>query len=189
LLLQPFSRALAQASIVVKTSGGPASVASAIREAVRAGDPNQAVHTLRGMDEYISESLATHRFGMRLLGFFALTALFLAVLQLYGVMSYSVTQRKREIGIRMALGAERGSVMGLVVGQGLRLAGIGMAIGVLAALLAARLVESQLFGVKPSDPLTISSSVGVMLAAAVVACYLPARRAIQVDPAVTLRMD
>jgi ABC-type antimicrobial peptide transport system permease subunit len=126
---------------------------------------------------------------MRLLGFFGVVALFLAALGLYGVISYSVAQRTREIGIRIALGAERLSVLTLVVGQGFRLAVIGVAIGIMAAALAGRFIESQLFQVSALDPLTILSTAAVLLAAGLVASYLPARRAVRVDPAVTLRCD
>jgi putative ABC transport system permease protein len=126
---------------------------------------------------------------MRLLGFFGATALFLAALGLYGVISYSVTQRTREIGIRMALGAERSSVMKLVVGQGFRLAAIGVAIGIAAAVLLGRFLESQLFQVRSFDPLTILATAVALLAAGLLASYFPARRAVRVDPAVTLRSD
>ena len=126
---------------------------------------------------------------MRLLGFFAATALFLAALGLYGVISYSVTQRTREIGIRMALGAARVSVLGLVVGQGFRTAVAGIVVGAIGAALGGRLLQSQLYGVSAFDPLTISAGAAGLLAAALLASYLPARRAVRVDPAVTLRYE
>jgi putative ABC transport system permease protein len=184
-----FQNSMPRAAIVVKTSGDPAAMSGAIREAARQADPYQAVHTLRTMDDYVSRSLDTRRFGMRLLGFFSATALFLASLGLYGVISYSVTQRTREIGIRMALGAERSSVMKLVVGQGIRLAAIGVALGIAAAALTGRFLESQLFQVSAFDPLTILATAAALLAAGLLASYLPARRAVRVDPAVTLRCD
>ena len=129
-------------TILVKASKDSATVAGLIRNAMRSVDSNQAIHTVRSMDEYVSESLATRRFGMRLLVFFAATALFLAALGLYGVISYSVTQRTREIGIRVALGAERGVVMRLVVGQGFRLAAIGVGIGISGALFGSHLIRA-----------------------------------------------
>jgi predicted permease len=184
-----FQNSVSRAAIVVKTSKDSSTGAGLIRDAVRSVDPHQAVYSLRSMDEYVSRSLATRRFGTRLLGFFAATALFLAALGLYGVISYSVAQRTREIGIRMALGAERLSVMKLVVGQGIRLAAIGVAIGVVAAGLAGRFFQSQLFQVSAFDPLTILATAAVLLVAALLASYLPARRAVRVDPAVTLRAD
>jgi putative ABC transport system permease protein len=141
------------------------------------------------MDYWVSRSLDTRRFGMRLLGFFGATALFLAALGLYGVISYSVTQRTREIGIRMALGAERFTVLKLVMGQGFRLAVIGVAIGIAAAVLLGRFLESQLFQVRSFDPLTILTTAVTLLAAGLLASYLPARRAVRVDPAVTLRAE
>jgi len=187
--LSLFQRSIPGGSIAVKTYGDPNLMAAVIREAVRAADPHQSVHTFGTMDYWVSRSLDTRRFGMRLLGFFGATALFLAALGLYGVISYSVSQRTREIGIRMALGAERMAVMKLVVGQGFRLAAIGVAIGVIAAAAAGRLIESQLFQVGSFDPLTILATAGALLAAGLLASYLPARRAVRVDPAVTLRCD
>jgi predicted permease len=184
-----FQRSIPGATIAVKTSGDPNLMAGVIRDAVRTADPHQAVHTFDSMESSISRSLDTRRFGMRLLGFFGVVALFLAALGLYGVISYSVAQRTREIGIRIALGAERLSVLTLVVGQGFRLAVIGVAIGIMAAALAGRFIESQLFQVSALDPLTILSTAAVLLAAGLVASYLPARRAVRVDPAVTLRCD
>jgi putative ABC transport system permease protein len=184
-----FQRSIPGATIAVKTTGDPNLMTGVIRDAVRMADPHQAVHTFGTMDYYIARSLDTRRFGMRLLGFFGVVALFLAALGLYGVISYSVAQRTREIGIRMALGAERGAVMKLVVGQGFRLAAIGVALGLVTAALTGRFLESQLFAVSTFDPLTIFATSAGLLAAGLLASYLPARRAVRVDPAVTLRCD
>jgi putative ABC transport system permease protein len=126
---------------------------------------------------------------MRLLSFFAAAALFLAALGLYGVLSYAVTQRTREIGIRMALGAERGTVTKLIVAQGLRLAGIGVVIGIGAAMALARLIESQLFEVTAIDPVTIAAMTATLIGAAILASWLPARRAVRTDPIVALRYE
>ena len=126
---------------------------------------------------------------MRLLGFFAAAALFLAALGLYGILTYTITQRTREIGIRMALGAERTAVMRLVVGQGLRLAGTGVVIGIVAAVLLGRFIESQLFEVRSFDPLTIAAMACTLMTAALLASWLPARRAMRADPAVALRYE
>jgi len=189
LYLSLFQRSIPGASIAVKTYGDPNLMAAVIRDAVREADPHQAVHTFGTMDYWVSRSLDTRRFGMRLLGFFGATALFLAALGLYGVISYSVMQRTREIGIRMALGAERSSVVKLVVGQGFRLAAIGVAIGIAAAVPLGRFLESQLFQVRSFDPLTILATAAALLGAGLFASYLPALRAVRVDPAVTLRSD
>ncbi|MCU1339923.1 MAG: efflux pump, inner rane subunit [Bryobacterales bacterium] len=176
-------------SIAVKTSGDVGALAAVIRDAVRETDAGLPLFNLKSMDTMIGNSLAPRRFLLRLLGFFAAAALFLAALGLYGVISYSVAQRTREIGIRIALGAERLSVLKLVVGQGFVLAAIGVVIGIAAAALTGRFLESQLFQVSAFDPLTIFVTAGALLMAGLVASYLPARRAVRVDPAVTLRCD
>jgi len=182
-----FQRASPLTFVVAKTRGDTANLAAAIRDAVRAADPNQAVHTMRTMEDSVAASLAPRLFGVRVLGFFAITALLLAALGLYGVIGYSVSQRTREIGIRMALGAHAGSVRRMVLIQGMRLALIGVAIGVVASVAGGRLLETQLFAVSPSDPLTILGMAVILVAAGAVASYLPARRATRVNPAITLR--
>ncbi|HYL35957.1 MAG TPA: ABC transporter permease [Bryobacteraceae bacterium] len=184
-----FQHATPLVTILAKARGDASDVPAAIREAVRDADPRQAVHSFRSMPDLVADSLAPRRFGMRLLAFFAATALFLAALGLYGVIAYSVTQRTREIGIRIALGAERAAVLQLVVGHGLRLAALGAGIGVAGALAAARLIQSQLFEVSAADPLTIAAMAAVLLAIATLASYLPARQALRVDPAVALRPE
>jgi putative ABC transport system permease protein len=134
--------------ILLKTSDDLATAAAAMRNAVRVADQSLALYDVKTMETLLSDSLAPRRFAIRLLSFFAATALLLAALGLYGVLAYAVTQRTREIGIRIALGAERASVLRLVVGQGMRLAGTGVAIGIAAAMLFGRLIESQLFEVR-----------------------------------------
>ena len=176
-------------SIVVKTTGDPAAAAGVVRDAVRETDAGLPLFNIKPMDAMVGNSLAPRRFLLRVLGFFAGVALFLAALGLYGVISYSVAQRTREIGIRMALGAEGRSVLKLVVGQGFRLTGIGVVLGVAAALLTGRFLQSQLFQVSAFDPLTIFATAAALIVAGLLASYLPARRATQVDPAVTLRCD
>ena len=176
-------------SIAVKTSGDTALLSGVIRDAVRETDAGLPLFNIKSMDAMVGNSLAPRRFLLRVLGFFAAAALFLAALGLYGVISYSVAQRTREIGIRIALGAERRSVLKLVVGQGFRLAAIGVAIGIVGVALAGRFLESQLFQVSAFDPLTISATAAVLLATGLLASYLPARRAVRVDPAVTLRSE
>src|SRR6266516_1360180 len=147
-----YPRPMQMGHILVKTSGDLSTAVAGIRGAVRAADPNLPVYDVKTMETLLTDSLAPRRFAMRLLGFFAAVALFLAALGLYGVLAFAVTERTREIGIRIALGAGRGAVMRLVVGQGLRLAGTGVAIGIGSAILFGRLIESQLFGVRSFDP-------------------------------------
>jgi putative ABC transport system permease protein len=137
----------------------------------------------------ISNSLAAQRLAARLLGFFAVVALFMAALGLYGVISYSVAQRTAEIGLRMALGAQRRSVLLLVVGEGLRLAGLGLAVGFVIAAVCGRFIESQLYEVEVLDPLTFAVTAAALLGAAFLASYLPARRALKVDPLQALRYE
>ncbi len=184
-----FQRAGRMASVVVKTKGEPAAIAPAVREAVRATDPHQAIYSIRPMEEMVAASLAPRQFGMRLLGFFGATALFLAALGLYGVISYSVAHRTREIGIRVALGASSSSVIREVVGQGLKLAGIGAGLGICGAALSGRVLAHQLPGVAAFDPLTLSAMAAALLTAAFVASYLPALRAARVDPVTALRNE
>jgi predicted permease len=184
-----YQRPMPMGSILVKTSGDGRAAASTIRDAVRAADPNLPLYNVRSMETLLAESLAPRNFAMRMLGLFAGVALLLAGLGLYGLLAYTVTQRRREIGIRIALGAERGTVLRLVVGQALRLAGAGVVIGMMAAMLFGRLIESQLFGVRAFDPPTIAAMVGALMTAALLASWLPVRRAMRTDPAVTLRYE
>jgi putative ABC transport system permease protein len=177
-------------SIVVEGRGVPgATLSTAIREAIQAVDPAQPVYDFKTMDERVSESLGIRRFAVRLLGFFASFALFMAALGLYGVISYAVTARTQEIGIRVALGAARGQVLSLVVGQGLRLAVAGVIAGLLGAYLLARTLESQLYEVRAFDPLTFLATSLILTAVAVCASALPAFRASRVDPIVALRHE
>jgi ABC-type antimicrobial peptide transport system permease subunit len=141
------------------------------------------------MDELIGSSVGQRRLSMILLGTFSGVALLLASIGIYGVMSYSVAQRGREIGIRMALGAERGRVLALVVGQGMALAGLGVAIGLLGAFALTRLLGSQLYSVTPTDPGTFSAVAGLLTAIALGATLPPALRATRVDPVVALREE
>jgi ABC-type antimicrobial peptide transport system permease subunit len=141
------------------------------------------------MEEAVSQSLGDRRFSLSLLGAFAGLALALALVGIYGVMSYSVAQRTREIGIRMALGAAHGRVLRLVVGQGLRLAGLGLAIGIGCALALSGVLRTLLFGVTATDPVTYAAVAAALGAVALGACWLPARRAARVDPAIALRAE
>ena len=184
-----FQQPLMGASIVARAAGDPAALAPAIRAAVREVDPAQPVQRFSSLDGLVASSLDAPRFVMRLLAFFAAVALFMAALGLFGVISYSVTQRTQELGVRMALGAPRASVLRMVVGQGFRLAVVGVVIGVLAAFGASRLLASQLYNVTVFDPPTFTATVGILLGASLLASYFPARRATRVDPLLALRQE
>jgi putative ABC transport system permease protein len=144
---------------------------------------------VRTLDEVVSGALAERRFTMLLLALFAATALALSAIGIYGVMAYFVTQRTHEIGIRMALGASRRDVLSMVLGQGVRLAAAGVAAGVIGALLVTRAIAALLFMVGPRDPWTIASLSATLSAVALLACYIPARRATRVDPIRALRYE
>ena len=176
-------------NLVVQSAAGPGAARSAILEAVRLTDPNQPVFDLKTMDERVSESLGTLRFAVRLLGLFAAFALLMAALGLFGLVSYSVTQRTQEIGIRVALGAGSSDVLKLILGQGLRLLAAGVILGALGAFALARLVSSQLFGVRPFDPMTFFGTAAMLAGVSLFASYLPARRAMRVDPNIALRYE
>jgi putative ABC transport system permease protein len=137
----------------------------------------------------VSESVAQRRFSMLLLSLFAFVALFLAAVGLYGVVAYTVSQRTQEIGVRMAIGAQRGDVLRMVLGSGMKLASLGVVIGIAAALALAGLVASMLFGVTPFDPASYGVTAALLLGVAALACYLPARRAMRVDPLIALRQE
>jgi predicted permease len=175
--------------LIVSTSVEPLSLASAVRGAVWSIDRDQPVAQVRTMEDVLSESIARQRFSMLLLGIFAGVALLLAAVGLYGVMSYTVAQRTREIGLRMALGAQRGDVLRLVVGQGLKLVLVGVALGLVAAFMLTRVMSSLLFGVSPTDPATLAIISLVLVSVALLASYIPARRATKVDPLIALRYE
>jgi predicted permease len=177
------------ATLVVRTSSDPLTLAGSVQNEVWATDKSMPVSQVRSMDQVISDSVGPQRFNMLLLGIFAIVALILAVVGIYGVMSYSVSQRTHEIGVRMALGAGRRDVLSLVVGQGMKLALVGMAIGLAASFTLTRLMDSLLFGVSATDPGTFVMIAATLGAVALLACYLPARRAARVDPMVALRHE
>ena len=175
--------------LTVRTSGDPLSVTAAVRQAIWAVDPAQPISNVRTMEEILSEEVAQRRIGMTLLVAFAGLALLLASLGIYGVLSYSVTQRTQEIGIRMALGAGRNDVLRQVMGGGLRLAGAGVAIGLIVSFALTRLMTGLLFGVSASDPRTLIGVTVLLIAVALLACYIPARRATKIDPMIALRYE
>jgi putative ABC transport system permease protein len=176
-------------ALVVRTKLEPASAASAVEGAIHSVDADEPVYNVRSMRDVEAASLSPQRLQIALIGLFAALALILACMGIYGVMAYSVAQRTNEIGVRMALGAQTGNVLGLVLGEGLRLALLGAAIGLAGSFFAARLLSGMLFGVTPSDPFTFASVAVVLVAVAMVACYVPARRATRVDPLVALRYE
>jgi predicted permease len=175
--------------LVIRTSIEPMSIVTAIRQEIQAVDPDQPVSGVATMGEILNEETALRRMGMTLLTVFAGLALLLAILGTYGVLSYFVTQHTVEIGVRIALGAQKGDILGLVVKKGMRLALLGVSIGLAASFALTRLMSSLLYGVKASDPITFGL-VGILLTAvALLACYIPARRATKVDPKVALRYE
>jgi predicted permease len=176
-------------AVVLRTHGDPAAVMSSVRTVTNAFEPGDVVYAVQTMDDVIANSYAARRLSMMLLGVFAALALILACVGIYGVISYLVGQRTREIGVRIALGAQRAEVMRLVVGQGARMALVGAAIGTVAALGLARLMTAQLFGVSAHDPLTFAGTAILLMLVAIGACYIPARRAMRVDPIVALRHE
>ena len=187
------ARAHLHKALVLKTAAGANSggtnLASLSKKAVAEIDPNQPVTSTMMMEDAVAESLGDWRFYMQVLGIFAGVAMLLAAVGIYGVMSYSVNERIHEIGIRMALGAHRGDVLGLIARQWLKVMGIGVGTGVLLALGAARLISTLLYGVKPSDPLTYAAVALCLGLVAMLACYIPAQRATRVDPLVALRYE
>ena len=176
-------------AVVLRTEGDPTAVMGDVRRAVAEIDSREAVYSVQTMDEVISNSFAARRLSMLLLGIFAVLALVLACVGIYGVISYLVGQRTREIGVRMALGAQPGDVLRLVIGHGTKMALIGVAVGIFAALGLTRLMANQLFGVSARDPLTFAGVAVLLVIVAVVASYIPARRAMRVDPMVALRYE
>jgi putative ABC transport system permease protein len=175
--------------LAVRADGDPASLAPSVRGAIAGVDKDLPVYRVTTMERMVSDSLAQRRFSVFLLGVFAALALVLAVVGLYGVMSYAVAQRTHEFGLRMALGAQRRDILKMVVGQGLLLVGVGLAAGLLGALALTRVMSSLLYGVSATDPLTYAGIALLLAAVALLASYVPARRATRVDPMVALRYE
>jgi predicted permease len=177
------------ATMQVRTSGRPEAVSATVRSQVQSLDTNLALTNMNTIGELIDQGLWAPRMGAGLLTVFGGLALLLAVVGVYGVLSYSVNQQTREIGIRMAMGAQTGRILGLVVGQGMRLAVAGLTLGLLVAFAAMRILSSLLFGVSAHDPLIFGGVSLVLATAAILACYIPARRATKVDPIIALRYE
>jgi putative ABC transport system permease protein len=186
----PFAQApLYGGEVVVRSSLGASSVAAAIRQAVHSIDKDLPVTDVASFPDALGQSISKERFRTFLLGSFSAIALVLAAVGIFGVISYSASQRSHEIGIRMALGAQRRNILRLIVGQGAKLALFGLGVGVVAAVLLTRLMANLLYGVSATDPLTVGAVAIVLLGVAVTACYIPARRASRVDPMVALRHE
>jgi ABC-type antimicrobial peptide transport system permease subunit len=167
----------------------PASVAADVRRAVAAIDPKLPIYDVRPLGEYVANAVAMRRFTMQLAAAFALVALTLACIGVYGVMAYAVTRRRQEFGIRLALGAEPRRVLGVVMAEGLRLTLAGIALGVGGALATSHFLEAQLYGVRARDPFSYAATIILLVAAAAIACFVPARRATAVTPMETLRAE
>jgi predicted permease len=176
-------------AVVLRTEGDPTTVMASVRRAVAEIDSREVIYNVQTMNEVVSNSFAARRLSMMLLGVFAALALVLACVGIYGVISYLVGQRTHEIGVRMALGAQQNDVLRLIIGHGTRMALVGVAIGIVAAMGLTRLMANQLFGVSPHDPITFVGVAGLLIIVAVAACYIPARRAMRVDPIIALRCD
>jgi putative ABC transport system permease protein len=176
-------------SVIVKSSTDPNQMIAALRQQVKDIDPDQPIYNVRTMEDIRAESVASERLNLTLLSLFAGLALLLAIVGIYGVMSYTVTQRTHEIGIRMAIGAQPRDVFQMVIGQGMMLALIGVAFGLAGAFALTRLMTTMLFGVQPTDPATFASIALLFTAVALLACYLPGRRATKVNPVESLRYE
>lgn len=177
------------ATLVVRTAGDPLALAAPIRELIKEIDPNQPIRSILPLKHVMAESIAQDRFFTLLFAAFGTLSLVLAAVGIDGVLAYSVRQRTQEIGVRMALGAHAGDVLRMVAGSGMRLVGIGVLIGTIAALVLTRVLGSQLYGITPTDPLTFASAIAFLGAIALLATYIPARRATRVPPMIALRPE
>jgi ABC-type antimicrobial peptide transport system permease subunit len=176
-------------TLVVRTAGDPFAVAGALRAALRGEDAQLPIPTIQTMEQVVDRSVAQRRFQLTLVAVFAVSALLVASLGIYGVVSYSVARRRNEIGIRMALGAQPSRLLGLVIRQGMAPVVLGLAAGVGVAFFLARAIRGLLFEVQPADPLTIAGVTFVLLVVGALACFIPARRAASTDAVAALRFE
>jgi putative ABC transport system permease protein len=176
-------------TLVAHAAGDPAAIASAVRRAIREIDPTQPIVRVATMDQLIAGTLAQRRFALVIFTMFGLTALLLAIAGIYGVLAGRVAERTREIGLRTALGATPADIIRLVVSQGVRLAGLGLAFGIAGAIGLGRFLQSMLYGIGPRDPATLGMVAALLGAVTIVACIIPARRALGVNPTEALRAD
>jgi putative ABC transport system permease protein len=190
MLYQPDAQdPFAQLSLIVRTAVSPESIVPSLREKVRVLDKDLPLVDVKTLDEYVSDSLSQSRFQTILLGSFAGLALILTAVGLYGVISYSVSQRNHEIGVRLALGAQRGDILRLVVRQGLVLSLVGVGFGLIASFGVTRVMSTLLFEIRTTDPATFLVIPAVLIAVALAASYIPARKAMNVDPVLALRYE
>ena len=173
----------------VRTENEPLMLAAQFRKEIKRIDPDVPASSVRTVEQYLAQSVAPRRFNLTLVAIFSAAALLLASMGIYAVISYTVVQRTREIGIRMALGAHRREVLGLILGEGLQLVGRGAALGLVLALLVTRLMKGLLFEVSSADPATYVAITVLLFAIAMLACYVPGRRAMSVDPLIALRHE
>jgi putative ABC transport system permease protein len=176
-------------TLLIRTTGDPLSLAAAIRQETKTVIPNLPPPIIRTMDDLLSATVAQTRIQTALLSLFAGIALLLAAVGLYGVLAYSVAQRTHEIGVRMALGAQRRNVLSLIVGHGMRLVIMGVVVGIVAALALTRVMRNLLYEVQANDPITFVAGSVFLLLTALLACWLPARRAARIEPMVALRYE
>jgi putative ABC transport system permease protein len=181
--------ASSEMTLIVKSGTEPAALTSAIRSAIASIDKEQPIFGIATMQQLVKDSVSGRRITLILLGVFGALALVLGAIGIYGVIAYSVAQRTHEIGIRMALGARRGDVLGMVLAQGAKIAGAGVLIGIIASFGLTRLMTNLLFSVSPADPATFTAVAIVLVLAALLACYVPARRTLRVDPMNALRHE
>jgi ABC-type antimicrobial peptide transport system permease subunit len=174
---------------VVRTQGSPEAFTAGIRDALRGFNSQAVMFHTESMDSVVARSLASRRFAMMLLAVFAVLALALSSIGVYGVISYVAGQRTNEIGIRISLGAQRRDILGMVLGHGVRLSLVGLAVGLVAAAGLTRLMTRILYGVNATDPLTFAVVILVLTVVALTACYIPAARAMRVDPIVALKCE